>query len=53
MSKTGQYWAPRGPSMFLLPASPQRSILTNLIGDIGTADVTIGKDLPTPLQLPW
>jgi len=21
--------------------------------DIGTADVTIGKDLPTPLQLPW
>lgn len=22
-------------------------------GDIGTADVTMGKDLPTPLQLPW
>lgn len=21
--------------------------------DIGTADVTIGSDLPTPLQLPW
>lgn len=35
MSKTGQYWAPRGPR------------------DIGTADVTIGTDLPTPLQLPW
>jgi len=35
MSKTGQYWAPRGPR------------------DIGTADVTIGTNLPTPLQLPW
>lgn len=35
LSKTGQYWAPRGA------------------GDIGTADVTLGKDLPTPLQLPW
>lgn len=35
ISKTGQYWAPRGPR------------------DIGTAEVTIGKDLPTPLQLPW
>jgi len=35
ISKTGQYWAPRGPR------------------DIGTADVTIGTDLPTPLQLPW
>jgi len=35
MSKTGEYWAPRGPR------------------DIGTAEVTIGKDLPTPLQLPW
>ncbi|QSZ32106.1 hypothetical protein DSL72_001675 [Monilinia vaccinii-corymbosi] len=35
ISKSGQYWAPRGPR------------------DIGTADVTIGTDLPTPLQLPW
>ncbi|KAG8531060.1 uncharacterized protein KY384_004417 [Bacidia gigantensis] len=35
MSKTGQYWAPRGPS------------------DIGTAEPVLGKDLPTPLQLPW
>ncbi|KAH6689431.1 oxidoreductase [Plectosphaerella plurivora] len=35
ISKTGQYWAPRGP------------------GDIGTADVVLGADLPTPLQLPW
>ncbi|EHK97519.1 putative Uncharacterized oxidoreductase [Glarea lozoyensis 74030] len=35
MSKSGEYWAPRGPR------------------DIGTAEVTIGKGLPTPLQLPW
>ncbi|CAG8957369.1 hypothetical protein HYFRA_00010794 [Hymenoscyphus fraxineus] len=35
MSKSGQYWAPRGAR------------------DIGTADVTIGTNLPTPLQLPW
>ncbi|KAK6604090.1 short chain dehydrogenase reductase family superfamily [Botrytis cinerea] len=35
ISKSGQYWAPRGPR------------------DIGTADVTIGTGLPTPLQLPW
>jgi len=35
MSKTGEYWAPRGP------------------GDIGTAESVLGKDLPTPLQLPW
>ncbi|KAF5237396.1 hypothetical protein FAUST_6054 [Fusarium austroamericanum] len=34
-SKTGQYWAPRGP------------------GDIGTAEVVLGKNLATPLQLPW
>ncbi|KAJ7581192.1 oxidoreductase-like protein [Mycena floridula] len=34
-SKSGEYWAPRGPR------------------DIGTAEVTIGKNLPTPLQLPW
>jgi hypothetical protein len=24
-----------------------------LIEDIGTAEVTMGKDLPTPLRLPW
>jgi len=35
ISKTGQYWAPRGPR------------------DIGTAEEAIGKNLPTPLQLPW
>lgn len=35
MSKSGEYWAPRGP------------------GDIGTAEVTMGTGLPTPLHLPW
>ncbi|KAF5665643.1 3-oxoacyl-reductase [Fusarium heterosporum] len=35
ISKTGEYWAPRGP------------------GDIGTAEAVLGKDLATPLQLPW
>ncbi|KAF4339256.1 3-oxoacyl- reductase [Fusarium beomiforme] len=35
ISKTGEYWAPRGPR------------------DIGTAEVVLGKGLPTPLQLPW
>ncbi|KAI9763560.1 MAG: hypothetical protein M1840_000422 [Geoglossum simile] len=35
MSKSGQFWAPRGPR------------------DIGTAEVVMGTDLPTPLQLPW
>ncbi|KAK2629522.1 hypothetical protein QTJ16_000342 [Diplocarpon rosae] len=35
LSKSGEYWAPRGP------------------GDIGTAEVTLGQILPTPLQLPW
>ncbi|KAK2590228.1 hypothetical protein QQS21_012089 [Conoideocrella luteorostrata] len=35
MTKTGEYWAPRGP------------------GDIGTAEATMGENLPTPLQLPW
>ena len=35
ISKTGEYWAPRGP------------------GDIGTAEAVLGKNLATPLQLPW
>ncbi|CAM1502250.1 Fc.00g042340.m01.CDS01 [Cosmosporella sp. VM-42] len=35
ISKTGEYWAPRGP------------------GDIGTAEVVLGKELSTPLKLPW
>ncbi|KAF9893163.1 hypothetical protein FE257_012576 [Aspergillus nanangensis] len=35
LSKTGQFWAPRGPR------------------DIGTAEAVMGKNLSTPLQLPW
>jgi len=35
ISKSGEYWAPRGP------------------GDIGTAEKVLGKDLQTPLKLPW
>ncbi|KAK3394058.1 oxidoreductase [Podospora didyma] len=35
MSKSGQFWAPRGPA------------------DIGTAENVLGKNLSTPLQLPW
>lgn len=35
MSKSGEFWAPRGAK------------------DIGTAKEVLGKDLPTPLQLPW
>ncbi|KAK0655887.1 hypothetical protein B0T16DRAFT_21540 [Cercophora newfieldiana] len=35
ISKSGQYWAPRGAK------------------DIGTAEEVMGKDLPTPLELPW
>ncbi|KAI1335369.1 oxidoreductase [Xylariaceae sp. FL0016] len=35
MSKSGEYWAPRGPR------------------DIGMAETVMGKDLETPLQLPW
>ncbi|KAH8424193.1 oxidoreductase, short chain dehydrogenase/reductase family superfamily [Aspergillus melleus] len=35
ISKTGEYWAPRGP------------------GDIGTAEPVLGKNLSTPLRLPW
>lgn len=51
MSKTGEYWAPRGPSK-----SPLNGIWTPLIcdeGDIGTAEPVLGKDLSTPLHLPW
>ncbi|CAG7563348.1 unnamed protein product [Fusarium equiseti] len=46
MSKTGQYWAPRGPVLM-------EACLLAFLGDIGTAEVVLGKDLATPLQLPW
>jgi len=51
MSKSGQYWAPRGPSKFTF--FTWGCCANYFLGDIGTAEVTLGKDLPTPLQLPW
>ncbi|KAI1417302.1 oxidoreductase [Hypoxylon sp. FL1857] len=35
ISKSGEYWAPRGPR------------------DIGMAETVLGKNLATPLKLPW
>ncbi|KAI2467844.1 oxidoreductase [Annulohypoxylon bovei var. microspora] len=35
ISKSGEYWAPRGPR------------------DIGMAETVLGKNLETPLKLPW
>ncbi|KAI1472504.1 oxidoreductase [Daldinia caldariorum] len=35
LSKSGEYWAPRGPR------------------DIGMAEMVLGKNLETPLKLPW
>ena len=51
MSKTGQYWAPRGPGKFVAPFN--RLALTISAGDIGTAKDVLGTDLSTPLLLPW
>jgi hypothetical protein len=70
MSKSGEYWAPRGPSKSIYPhgLAPRMSLSREVeyrrhlvmfsdcflcIGDIGTADVTMGENLPTPLKLPW
>lgn len=51
ISQTGQYWAPRGPRKLCVWT---RSVcVLTAVGDIGTAEATIGKGLPTPLQLPW
>lgn len=53
LDRTGEYWAPRGPGYvpFLIPE--HFGLITNLDRDIGTAEATLGRDLPTPLQLPW
>lgn len=53
MSKSGEYWAPRGPRKFNNLLGKINANTIDQIGDIGTADVTIGTNLPTPLQLPW
>lgn len=53
ISRTGQFWAPRGPG-YVSHAFKKREVkLTQLDSDIGTAENVLGKDLPTPLQLPW
>jgi hypothetical protein len=31
----------------------REKVLIICVGDIGTADVAMGTNLPTPLQLPW
>ena len=55
ISKTGQYWAPRGPGYVYHFLHEREDWLTcrDLDSDIGTAEAVLGKDLPTPLQLPW
>lgn len=51
ISKTGEYWAPRGPGyVFLLFMKIDADRCSR---DIGTAEDVLGKELPTPLQLPW
>lgn len=54
ISKSGEYWAPRGPGelpFFGLKVKWTASLTA--VGDIGTAEATLGKGLPTPLKLPW
>lgn len=51
ISKTGEYWAPRGPSKF--PTIGSKHMLIMIKGDIGTAEPVLGNNLPTPLHLPW
>lgn len=52
ISKTGQYWAPRGAGCVQIRESRLKA---DKHSDIGTAEPVLGaKDkLPTPLQLPW
>jgi hypothetical protein len=55
--QSGTFWAPRGPEyvfMFIscLDKSFQRANEPFGRG-IGEAERVLGKDLPTPLQLPW
>jgi NAD(P)-dependent dehydrogenase (short-subunit alcohol dehydrogenase family) len=54
VSKTGEYWAPRGPG-YVYTRKTLCMIEADTTSDIGTAEPVLGaKDkLPTPLQLPW
>jgi NAD(P)-dependent dehydrogenase (short-subunit alcohol dehydrogenase family) len=58
ISKTGEYWAPRGPGQCTTFSTLLRGMFSPadmrvLSGDIGTAEDTMGKNLETPLHLPW
>lgn len=55
MSKSGEYWAPRGPGKSDLSHVDTSGTKADnaSTGDIGTAEAVLGKGLPTPLQLPW
>ena len=53
--KTGTFWAPRGPRFVtsaLLTDDAWLKVLHS-VRDIGEAERVLGKNLPTPLQLPW
>lgn len=51
MKMTGEYWAPRGSRLADVYAFT--FLRAHFRRDIGTAENVLGKDLPTPLQLPW
>lgn len=51
LSKSGEYWAPRGPRKLACCVVDDGADYE--IGDIGTAEAVLGKGLPTPLHLPW
>lgn len=53
ISKTGEYWAPRGSRELSDSEIGSMNALLTVTGDIGTAEATLGKGLPTPLKLPW
>lgn len=53
MEKQGGFWAPGGPR-FVLRVSVSGDRLIQLVcRDVGQAERVLGKDLPTPLELPW
>lgn len=53
ISKSGQFWAPRGPG-YVTPY-PLPAVTDAVHRDIGTAEQTLGPkdELSTPLHLPW
>lgn len=53
--KTGTFWAPRGPRYVIFHTRIHVSEIKHwgMNRDIGEAERVLGKNLPTPLQLPW